>query len=102
MSGTTGDIIPIVIVPIVALVFWLSMIYHVNSHPRRGGQAPADTGPAHVLQGSGPAQRLSQPRPGRSRPTPGPRRGGSRPRAGGGQRHPKKMTGAPSRWLGWP
>jgi hypothetical protein len=63
MSGTTGDIIPIVIIPVVALAFCLVMIYYADSHPRWGGQAPADTVSRHALQGSVPAQRLSSPGP---------------------------------------
>jgi hypothetical protein len=63
MAGTTSDIIPIVIVPVVALAFWLVMIYHANSHPRWGSQAPADTVSTHELEGSVPAQRLSSPGP---------------------------------------
>jgi hypothetical protein len=63
MSGTTGDIIPIVIVPIVALAFWLVMMYHANSHPLWGGQDTADTASTHALEGSAPAQRLNSPGP---------------------------------------
>jgi hypothetical protein len=63
MTGTTGDIIPIVIVPVVALAFWLVMMYYVASHPRWGSQAPADTVSTHALEGSVPAQRLSSPGP---------------------------------------
>ena len=63
MSGTTGDIVPIVIVPAAALVFMLGMIFWANSHPRWGSQAQADTVPAHGLPGSVPAQRLSSPGP---------------------------------------
>jgi hypothetical protein len=63
MTGTTADIIPIVIVPVVALAFWLVMMYHANSHPRWGSQAPADTVSTHALEGSVPAQRLSSPWP---------------------------------------
>jgi len=63
MTGTTGDIIPIVIIPVVALDFWLVMIYHADSHPRWGSQAPADTVSTHELEGSVPAQRLSSPGP---------------------------------------
>ena len=63
MTGTTADIIPIVIVPVVALVFWLGMMFYVNSHPRWGSQAPADTVSTHALEGSVPAQRLSRPGP---------------------------------------
>ena len=59
MSGTTGDIIPIVIVPALALVFMLGMIFYANSHPRWGSQAPADTVPTHGLEGSVPPQRLT-------------------------------------------
>jgi hypothetical protein len=63
MSGTTGDIIPIVIVPVVVLVFWLGMMFYANTHPRWGSQATADTVSTHALEGSVPAQRLSSPGP---------------------------------------
>jgi hypothetical protein len=63
MTGTTADIIPIVIVPVVILAAWLVMINYANSHPRWGSQAPADTGSGHALEGSVPAQRLSSPGP---------------------------------------
>jgi hypothetical protein len=61
MSGTTADIIPIVIVPVVLLAFWLGMMFYVNSRPLWGGRARADTVSTHVLAGSVPAQRLSSP-----------------------------------------
>ena len=63
MTGTTSDIIPIVIVPVVALAFWLVMMFHANSHPQWGSQAPADTVSTHTLESSVPAQRLSSPGP---------------------------------------
>ena len=63
MTGTTADIIPIVIIPVVALAFCLVMIYYAYSHPRWGSQAPADTVSTHALQGSVPAQHLSSPGP---------------------------------------
>ena len=63
MTGTTGDIIPIVIVPVVALAFCLVMIYYADSHPGWGSQAPSDTVSTRALQGSVPAQRLSSPGP---------------------------------------
>ena len=63
MSGTTTDIIPIVIVPVVALAFMLGMIFYANSHPRWGTQAPADSVATHGLEGSVPTQRLSSPGP---------------------------------------
>ena len=63
MTGTTSDIIPIVIVPVVALAFWLVIMFHANSHPQWGSQAPADTVSTHALEGSVPAQRLSSPGP---------------------------------------
>jgi hypothetical protein len=63
MTGTTADIIPIVIIPVVALAFCLVMIYYADSHPRWGSQAPADTVSTHALQGSVPAQHLSSPGP---------------------------------------
>ena len=63
MSGTTGDIIPIVIVPVIALVFWLIVMFHSASHPQWGSQAPADTDSTRGLESSVPAQRLSSPGP---------------------------------------
>ena len=63
MTGTTADIIPIVIVPVVALVFWLVMMYRANSHPQWGSQAPADTVSTHALEGSVPDQGPSSPGP---------------------------------------
>jgi hypothetical protein len=63
MTGTAGDIIPIVIIPVVALAFWLGMMFYANSHPQWGSQAPADTVSTHALEGSVPAQRLSSPAP---------------------------------------
>ena len=63
MTGTTGDIIPIVIVPVVVLAFWLVSIFYANSHPQWGSQAPADSVSTHALEGSVPAQRLSGPGP---------------------------------------
>lgn len=63
MTGTTADIIPIVIVPVVALVFWLAMMFHANSHPQWGSQTPADTVSTHAVETSVPAQRLSSPGP---------------------------------------
>jgi len=65
MSGTTGDIIPIVIIPIVVLAFWLVSIFRANSHPQWGSQAPADTDSTRTLEGSAPAQSLSSPGPAR-------------------------------------
>jgi hypothetical protein len=63
MSGTTGDIIPIAIVPVVLLGFWLYTMFYVNRHPQWRSQAPADTVSAHAVEGSVPAQRLSSPGP---------------------------------------
>jgi hypothetical protein len=63
MSGTTGDIIPIVIVPVLALAFWLVIMFRANSRPGWGSQAPADTVSTHGLEGSVPARRLSSPGP---------------------------------------
>jgi hypothetical protein len=63
MTGTTGDIIVIVIVPTVALAFMLVMVFYANSHPQWGSQAPADTLSTQALEGSVPAQRLSSPGP---------------------------------------
>lgn len=89
MTGTTGDIIPIVIVPVIALAFCLSMIYYSGSHPRWGGQAPADTVSTHAVEGSIPAQRLSSPGP----VIPGQRAGADADEvtsAGAGQRNPNE------------
>jgi hypothetical protein len=63
MTGTTADLIPIIIVPVVALVFMLVMVNYANSHPQWGSQAPADTVSTHPLEGGVPAQRLSRPGP---------------------------------------
>ena len=63
MTGTTADLIPIIIVPVVALAFMLVMVNHANSHPQWGSQAPADTVSTNALEGSIPAQRLSSPGP---------------------------------------
>jgi hypothetical protein len=71
MAGTTGDIIPIVIVPVLALAFWLIMIFHASSHPQWASQVRAGTASRHALEGSVPAQRLSTPGP----VVPGPRPG---------------------------
>jgi hypothetical protein len=71
MTGTAGDIIPIAIVPVVLLAFWLVMMFRANSHPQRAGKAPADAASAHALEGSVPAQRLSSPGPVVPRPRPG-------------------------------
>ena len=59
MSGTTRDIIPIVIVPVLALAYWLIVMFHAASHPRWGSQAPAYAVSAHALEEGVPAQRLS-------------------------------------------
>jgi len=63
MTGTTGDIIPIIIVPVLALAFCLVMVYYADSHPRWGSQAPVDTVSTYPLEGNVPAQRLSGPGP---------------------------------------
>ena len=64
MSGTNADLIPIIIIPVVALAFMLGMIFYANSHPQWGSQAPADTVPTHALEGGIPAQASEQPRAG--------------------------------------
>ena len=63
MTGTTADLIPIIIVPVLALAFMLVMVNYANSHPRWGSQAPADAVSTHALEGGVPAQRLSGPGP---------------------------------------
>jgi len=63
MSGTTADLIPIIIVPVLALAFMLVMVNYANSHPQWGRQAPPDTVSTHPLEGGIPAQRLSSPGP---------------------------------------
>jgi hypothetical protein len=89
MTGTTGDIIPIVIVPVIALAFCLGMIYYVGSHPRWASQAPADTVSAHAVEGSIPAQRLSSPGP----VLPSQRSDADEvTSAGAGQRNPEEKT----------
>jgi hypothetical protein len=63
MTGTPADIIPIVIVPVLALAFWLIVMFHSASHPQWRNQASADAVSAHALEGSVPAQHLSSPGP---------------------------------------
>lgn len=63
ITTNAGDIIAIVIVPVIALAFWLSMMFYASSHPQWRSQAPADADSAHALAGSVPAQRLSSPGP---------------------------------------
>ena len=63
MTGTTADIIPIIIVPVLALAFMLGMVFYANSHPQWASQAPADTVSTHPLEGGIPAQRLTSPGP---------------------------------------
>jgi hypothetical protein len=63
VTGTTADIIPIVIIPTLALAFCLIMIFYSNSHPRWGSHGPADSISTNALEGSVPAQRLSSPGP---------------------------------------
>jgi hypothetical protein len=61
MTGTTADLIPIVIVPVVLLAFCLIMIFYADSHPRWSSQPPADTASTRTLEGGVPAPRLSSP-----------------------------------------
>ena len=91
MTGTTGDLIPIIIVPVVALAFMLVMVNYANSHPQWGSQAPADTVSTHPLEGD-PGSAPEQPRAGGSWPASRHRCGRSHPRAGAGQRNPKGIA----------
>jgi hypothetical protein len=85
MSGTTDDIIVIIIVPVIVLAFMLGMIFYANSHPRWATQAPPETAFRHPLEGHVAAQRLSSPGP----VVPGQRPGADvdevHPRAGAGE-----------------
>jgi hypothetical protein len=63
MTGTAGDIIPIVIVPVLALAFMLGMVYYANSHPQWGNQTPTETVSTNALEGGVSAERLSSPMP---------------------------------------
>jgi hypothetical protein len=63
MTGTTADLIPIVIVPVVLLAFCLIMIFYADSHPQWGSQPPADTTSTRTLEGGVPPQRLSSSGP---------------------------------------
>ena len=63
MTGTTGDIIAIVIVPVVILAFWLVMMFYAGSHPLWRGQATPDAISTPALPDSVPAERLSSPGP---------------------------------------
>lgn len=63
MTGTTGDLIPIIITPVIALASWLAVIFHVSSHPWWDRHAPAETVTTHALEDSLPAQLMSRPWP---------------------------------------
>jgi hypothetical protein len=63
MAGTTGDIIPIVIVPVIVLAVWLRIMFYADSHPNWGSQAPSDTVFTQALEGDVPAQRLGSSGP---------------------------------------
>ena len=63
MTGTTADLIPIVIVPVVLLAFCLIMIFYADSHPQWRSQPPADTASTRTLEGGVPPQRLSSSGP---------------------------------------
>jgi hypothetical protein len=63
ITTNAGDIIAIVIVPVIVLAFWLSMMFYVSSHPQWRSQAQADADSAHALAGSVPAQRLGRTGP---------------------------------------
>ena len=88
MSGTNGDIIPIVIVPVLALAFWLVIMFRANSHPDWGTQAPVDTVSAQALEGSVPAHRLS---------SPGTVVPGQRPGAAAGEATPEQARASDTR-----
>jgi hypothetical protein len=62
-TTSAGDIIAIVIVPVIALAFWLGMMFYVSSHPQWRSQARADADFTHALAGGVPAQRLSSAGP---------------------------------------
>jgi hypothetical protein len=90
MAGTTRDIIPIVIVPVLALAFWLIMMFRADSHPQWASQAQADTVSADALEGSVPAQRLS---------SPGPVVPGQRPATAADEVTPEQARGSDTRGL---
>ena len=92
MTGTTGDIIPIVIVPVVLLAFWLVIVFHANSHPQWGSQTPAETVSAHAMEGSVPAEQLSSPGPVVPGPRPGTAAEDVTSRADTGQQNPTSIT----------
>jgi hypothetical protein len=77
-----------VIVPIVALAFWLAMMYRAASHPRWGSRTPADAVSTHALQASVQAQRLS---------SPGPAVPGQRPGAAAEQVTPEQLRASGTR-----
>ena len=52
MTATAGDVIATVIVPVVALAFWLGMMFYASSHPQWGSQAPADAVPSPGTAGT--------------------------------------------------
>jgi hypothetical protein len=63
VTGTTADLIPIIIIPVLALAFMLVMVNYANSHPQWSSQAPPDAVSTHPLEGGTPARRLSSPGP---------------------------------------
>jgi hypothetical protein len=91
MSGTTADIIPIVIVPVLALAFLLVMVNYANSHPQWGSRAPADTVSARA-GGQHPGSAPEQRRAGGSWPASRRRCGRGRRRAGADRRNPKGIA----------
>ena len=88
MSGTTADIIPIVIVPVLALAFLLVMVNYANSHPQWGSRLRRHR-LRRAVEGSIPAQRLSSAGP----VVPGQRLGTAATKSPPGRRGPAKPEG---------
>jgi len=91
MTGSTGDIVTIMIVALIALAFMLSVVYYADSHPGWRGQARAGAAPG--LERSGSAYEGAVP-PARADAVP-PARGGAVPPARGGAVPPGRGGEAP-------
>ena len=92
MTGSTGDIVTIMIVALIALAFMLSVVYYADSHPGWRGQARAGAAPG--LERSGSAYEGAVP-PARADAVP-PARGGAVPPGRGGEAPDPREAAVPT------
>ena len=92
MTGSTGDIVAIMIVALIALAFMLSVVYYADSHPGWRGQARAGAAPG--LERSGSAYEGAVP-PARADAVP-PARGGAVPPGRGGEAPDPREAAVPT------